>query len=136
VEATLVIVEIDGALFSTLDEFFSHFGERTSSAPCGTSLDAFNDVLRGGFGTPEGGFILRWKNHALSQVRLGYPETARVLERRLTSCHPANVPHVQQELSHAQRQEGTTVFDWLLEIIREHGPGGAEAEDNVLLELV
>ena len=37
----------------------------------GRNLDAFNDVLRGGFGTPEGGFTLRWKNHATSRRRLG-----------------------------------------------------------------
>ena len=134
-ERTLVVVQIDGASFSTLDEFFFHFGKQAGSAPWGISLDAFNDVLRGGFGTPESGFILRWKNHMLSRERLGYQETARVLERRLAYCDPANVPQVQLELSRAQRQEGPTVFAWLLEIIREHGPEGAEAEDNVLLEL-
>jgi RNAse (barnase) inhibitor barstar len=135
-EGTLAVVEIDGTLFSTLDEFFFHFGERALCTPWGTNLDAFNDVLRGGFGTPEGGFILRWKNHALSKNRLGYAETIRVLERQLISCHPENVQQVQQELSRARKREGTTVYDWLLEIIREHGPQGTESEDNVLLELV
>lgn len=131
----MVVVEIDGALFGTLEEFFAHFGEQAGSTPWGTNLDAFNDVLRGGFGTPDGGFVLRWKNHAVSQERLGYEETARVLERRLASCHFSNRPQVEQELASARNREGTTVFDWLLEIIREHGPGGREAEDLVMLEL-
>ncbi len=35
------------------------------------NLDGFNDVLRGGFGTPEGGFIIVWKNAELSKRGLG-----------------------------------------------------------------
>jgi hypothetical protein len=31
--------------------------------------------------------------------------------------------------------EGSTVFDWLIEIIRDHGPGGSESEDGVILDL-
>jgi hypothetical protein len=37
----------------------------------GRNLDAFNDILRGGFGTPEGGFILRSVNAARSRDLLG-----------------------------------------------------------------
>ena len=32
------------------------------------NLDAFNDMLRGGFGTPPGGFVLRWVNSARSRA--------------------------------------------------------------------
>ena len=28
------------------------------------------------------------------------------------------------------------LFDWLVNIIRDHGPGGREADDNVHLELL
>ncbi|MCK6557443.1 barstar family protein [Candidatus Binatia bacterium] len=129
------VVEIDGAQFSTLEEFFAHFAERAGTAGWGTNLDAFNDVLRGGFGTPDAGFILRWKNHALSRERLGYLEAARQLERRLESCHPSNRQQVADALAEVREQKGATVFEWLLEIIREHGPGGNEADDGVLLEL-
>ncbi len=129
------VIEIDGALFETLEEFFLHFGTRAGCTPWGTNLDAFNDVLRGGFGTPEGGFILRWKGHILSQKRLGHVETARVLERRLATCHPTNVPQVGLDLTSALKGEGPTVFEWLVEIIRDHGPHGSESEDGVILEL-
>jgi hypothetical protein len=40
-------------------------------------------------------------------------------------------PHLIQ----AQKGQGTTVFDWLIEIIQIHGVGGDEAEDNVKLAL-
>jgi RNAse (barnase) inhibitor barstar len=129
------VVEIDGTQFGTLEEFFAHFAERACAGGWGTNLDAFNDVLRGGFGTPDGGFVLRWKNHTLSRERLGYQETVRQLERRLASCHPSNRPQVARELADARGKNGSTVFEWLLAIIREHGPGGSEVEDGILLEL-
>ena len=129
------IVEIDGSQFATLEEFFSHFAERALTTPWGMNLDAFNDVLCGGFGTPDG-FVLRWKNHAVSRRRLGYEETVRQLERKLLRCHPANRVAVTQELEAAKHHQGPTVFEWLVEIIQVHGPGGSEAEDHVHLELV
>jgi len=111
------IVNIDGARFTSLDEFFAHFQSQALDASWGNNLDAFNDVLRGGFGTPEGGFILVWNNHLLSIERLGYAETQRVLKARLTRCHPSNVVNVQRDLLNAEQREGDTVFDWLVEII-------------------
>ncbi len=129
-------IYIDGEHFSTLDEFFRHFQEQALDGACwGSNLDSFHDVLRGGFGTPEDGFLLIWKNHLLSRSRLGYAETQRVLRRRLTTCHPANDERVQAELALAQQHQGETVFDWLVEIIRIHGPGGPEQEDGVELLL-
>ena len=129
------VVEIDGAAFGTLEEFFDHFGAVALTAPYGKNLDAFNDVLRGGFGTPEGGFRLRWLSHQTSRERLGYEETARQLELRLERCHPDNIPRVEEDLRQALSERGPTVFDWLVDIIREHGPGGCESEDGIELDL-
>ena len=128
--------EIDGARFSTLEEFCEEVSRvMIPDVYWGHNLDAFNDILRGGFGTPEEGFSLVWKNSALSRERLGYSETVRQLQIRLTRCHPTNREHVAEDLHSAMRNEGSTVFDWLIEIIRCHGPGGDEEEDNVELIL-
>jgi hypothetical protein len=92
---------LDGSAFATLEEFSEHFSERVlRDYKWRGNLDAFNDVLRGGFGTPDGGFVLVWRDHALSRSRLG-----------------------------------PTMFDLLVEIIRDHGEGGGEAEDGVELVL-
>lgn len=104
-------------------------------AAWGRNLDAFNDILRGGFGTPEGGFILRWLDSARSRADLGYPETVRWLERKLERCHPENRMRVAGELEAARPEEGATLFDMLVGIIRDHGAGGAEAEDQIELRL-
>lgn len=133
------VFEIDGTNFSTLEEFYDEF-TRVLRVDLGGSrklnnLDAFNDIVRGGFGTPEGGFTLRWKNYDISRQRLGYAETVRQLELRLQRCHPANVSAVVAELELAKSEQGETVFDWLVQIIKEHGPGGSESEDGVDLVL-
>jgi hypothetical protein len=99
------------------------------------NLDAFNDILRGGFGTPERGFVIRWQNSEVSKRKLAYPETVRQLEKRLASCHPTAREGVAKDLEAAKRLEGATVIDWLVEIIEVHCPGGLEAEDGVELIL-
>jgi RNAse (barnase) inhibitor barstar len=130
------VYEIDGRDFSTLEEFYVVISRvLIPGAEWGHNLDAFNDILRGGFGTPEGGYVLRWKNSALSRVRLGYPETARQLERSLTHCHPTNRQSVSEELAQAQRGIGPTAFDWLVRIIQIHCAGGREQKNGVELIL-
>jgi RNAse (barnase) inhibitor barstar len=136
-ETTMTEYEIDGKNFSTLEEFYDEISRvLIPGAWWGRNLDAFNDILRGGFGTPDGGFTLRWLNHDVSRQRLGYAETVRQLELRLQRCHPSNRESVAAELAQAQAHTGPTVFDWLIEIIRIHGPGGEEAEDGVDLVLL
>jgi RNAse (barnase) inhibitor barstar len=128
--------EIDGRDFATLQEFYDVISRvLIPGAEWGRNLDAFNDILRGGFGTPEGGFVLRWKNSAVSRDRLGHQETVRQLERRLSRCHPTNRRLVSEDLERARRGVGPTVFDWLVEIIQVHCVGGQEEEDGVELVL-
>ena len=131
-----MVYEIDGARIRSLEEFFDEITRVViSGSEWGRNLDAFNDVLRGGFGTPEGGFTIRWRNHAMSKERLGHAETAKQLEARLHHCHASNRKAVAEELAEARAGKGLTVFDWLVEIIRNHGHGGAAAEDGVQLIL-
>jgi RNAse (barnase) inhibitor barstar len=128
--------EIDGEDFSTLEEFYDEISRvLIPGAAWGRNLDAFDDILRGGFGTPDEGFVLRWKNHEVSRQRLAYPETVRQLENRLERCHPTNRESVRGKLDLARAGQGPTVFDWLLDTLAVHGAGGEEAEDNVRLDL-
>ena len=118
---------IDGATFSTLEGFY----DATSTVLIpgvywGRNLDAFDDILGGGFGTTEAGFVLVWKNSDLSRACLGYPETVRYLEQRVRKCHPSNVPRVREELARAKQGEGATLFDWLVQIIEDNAAWGVE----------
>lgn len=128
--------QIDGAEFETLEQFYDEVSRvLIPNVQWGRNLNAFNDILRGGFGTPDEGFRLIWLASDLSRVKLGYAETARQLEKSLETCHPTARGEVTQQLRDARSGIGPTVFDWLVEIIRFHGEGGAEAEDNVVLDL-
>ena len=112
---------LDGAEFDTLEGFYDAV-ERglLGGLSFGRNLDALNDVLRGEFGPLPREFALVWRHAELSRRRLGHGEAARQLELRLGRCHPSNVALVERDLRAARRGEGPTVFDWLVEIIREH----------------
>jgi len=131
------VFEINGNAFDSLDGFYDEVGRNVlNDGRWGRNLDAFNDVLRGGFGTPDEGFVLRWLNSEHSRSALGYPATIRYLEEKLGRCHPANVNYVRADLECARRGEGPTLFEILIEIIRTHGPGAEEEDDGVELELL
>jgi len=98
-------------------------------------LDALNDILRGGFGTPDEGFTIRVVNATAARRARGYPATIAWLEESTADCHPSNRAHLSALISEARAARGPTLFDMLVEIIRDHGPGGDESEDAVILEL-
>lgn len=127
---------IEGDRVSTLEEFYDEV-ERVliPGVAWGRNLDALSDILRGGGGTPEGGFVLVWRQSGLSRQRLGYAETVRQLELRAAHGHPSLRQALVEQLEQAKRGRGSTVFDWLVEIIQEHGPGDEEAESGVDLRL-
>jgi RNAse (barnase) inhibitor barstar len=128
--------EIDGSRFASLEEFFEEVSRVLVPGQWwGRNFDAFNDILRGGFGTPSGGFTIDWKNHVLSEQRLAYDETVRQLEIRLAVCDPESRDKVLGDLERARAREGPTVFNWLVDIIRIHCRGGQEEEDGVELLL-
>jgi RNAse (barnase) inhibitor barstar len=130
------IIEIDGSRFNTLDAFYAEISARLiPGAKWGKNFDAFNDILRGDFGTAEGGFKLRLVSVQRSRENLGYAETIRWLEKKIEQRHPDDVEFVKKEIESARRGEGPTIADIITDIIRMHGPGGDEEEDGVELEL-
>ncbi|MDJ0973509.1 MAG: barstar family protein [Planctomycetota bacterium] len=92
---------LEGSRMPTLDAFYDEV-ERVliPGRTMGRNLDAFNDILRGGFGTPDDGFVL-----------------------------------VLRDADELRANLGDTMFDAIVEIIQNHGPEGAESQDNVLLQL-
>jgi RNAse (barnase) inhibitor barstar len=122
---------IDGAHFHDLDSFFDEIDrELMGGESWGRNLDAFNDILHGDMGrvpSPDEEFTLVWRNSAVSQRGLGYEETARRLRSDLDQVHPTNRAAWELRAAAAERGEGETLFDTLVEIIRDH--------ENVILRL-
>jgi hypothetical protein len=129
------VLVIDGSRFDDFTGFAREFTRLLDDYEWRGNLNAFNDILRGGFGTPEGVWILRWLNSERSKSMLGHEARAQQLEELGPNVHPTNKVEFHEELAMARRHEGPTLFDLIVEIIRTHGPGGSEAEDGVVLEL-
>jgi hypothetical protein len=130
------ICELDGGAFANWEEFTAHFSRRVLGGHVWAgNLDALNDILRGGFGTPEGGFTIRFLNSATAKQVLGHEAMARWLEDHLQTAHPTNREQLMARLAEALRGSGPTLFDEVVDIIRDHGPGGQQAEDAVFIEL-
>lgn len=114
---------IDGNNFSSYEEFFHEITKVLVPGAIDRwirNLDALNDYLYRGDDKPEGSFILVWKNSALSKTRLGYSETIRWLEGHLKICHPCNIPIIQERIALTGQNQGTTFFDEIIDVVREH----------------
>ena len=115
---------IDGGHFEDLDGFYAEVSkELLDGAYWGRNLDAFDDILYGDMGQVPGGDIeitFVWRNSARSRRDLGAAETARWLRAGLDRIHPSGRSEWERRLAAAERQEGETLFDTLVEIIRSH----------------
>ena len=117
-------VIIDGMAFSNLSEFYDEIEAKLTrdlNWRIGRNLNAFNDVLRGGFGVgaDDDQLTIIWVNSEKSRSDLGFDETVKYLKANLLTCHPTNVSKVEQEIALAEDQKGYTLFDTIISII--HG---------------
>jgi RNAse (barnase) inhibitor barstar len=115
----------DGNNFVTLTDFYYEVEKiltKDLDWKIGGNLDAFNDILRGGFGAfeYEEPIDIIWGHSDKSKSDLGYSETIKWLERKLKQCHPSNIPSIKEELIKANNRQGQTLFDIIIEIIKDH----------------
>ncbi len=124
---------LDGARVDGLEAFWDEVTRSLRVGPWGRNLDALEDVLRGGFGTPPEGFVWKWTGAARLQQALGPKETERWLVARRSSTHPSNWPALDARLTKVRAGEGETLFDELVSVVR-----GAAGPDMALrrVELV
>ena len=116
-------IVIDGHNFKTLAEFYDEIENKLTKGldwRIGRNLNAFNDVLTGGFGIHdyEERITLVWKNSEKSKKDLGQSETIKYIEEKLKSCHPTNVPSVTEDLEMARGGQGPMLFDLIVETIK------------------
>lgn len=114
---------IDGNNFTDLRGFCDEIHEKLCpSIPFNGHFDAFNDILRGGFG-PYGydePINLVWKYSAKSAKDLGYEATISHHKEWVKRVHPSGIEKVNQKLEDARHNNGETLFDIYVGIIREH----------------
>ena len=115
---------IDGNKFSNEAEFYTEIDKLLTKDldwQPGHGLDAFNDLLRGGFGVHEYGEELHitWINAAKSKTDFGYDATVKHWEQVMKICHPDNREHVRELLQSAKDHTGDTLFDIIVDIIQD-----------------
>lgn len=128
----MITVVLDGNAFDSLDSFFDEVERKLTRGldfEFGRNLNAFVDVLRGGFGVHdyEEPLKLIWLNSEKSRMDLGWDETVRSWELALADCNPVNRDYFLKKLDAAKRKEGTTLFEDIVGMIR--------GEEHVKLEL-
>ena len=113
---------INGNEFNNMDEFYKMVDKTFSDGdePC-RNLDAFIDYLRGGFGKHKYNEPIKitWINSKKSRNDLGYQETINVLKKRLSKCHPSNRDNIQKKIELAEKNEGQTIFDEIIQCIND-----------------
>jgi RNAse (barnase) inhibitor barstar len=112
---------LDGRRTTTLEAFYAEVGQvLLAGQPWGENLDALQGILSGDYGQVPDTFRLIWCNTIVAQNALGYPHTINQLIKRLRDCHPTVLIKTAWALRAALREQGPTVYDWLVELISEH----------------
>ena len=128
---------IDGNDFNDIEGFYSIIDRLFTKGldwKTGHNLNAFNDILRGGFGVHDYGEPIKiiWKNFALSRKTLGYEETVKNYEKWLPRCHPTGVESMKARLADARNETGETLLDIIVDIILDTDDSGHDC----ILEII
>jgi RNAse (barnase) inhibitor barstar len=115
-------IEIDGNNFSNLAEFYDEIELKLTSGlnwKIGRNLNAFDDVLDGGFGVHElnENLELIWLNSEKSKSDLGWNETILFISEKLKNCHPTNKLDVELDLEKAKSKKGQTLYEIITDLI-------------------
>jgi len=116
---------IDGNNFSNLDEFYDEIERKFTKDlgyNTGHNLDAFNDILLGGFNVYEyeEPVIIKWVNSKKSREDLGYVLTISELKKSLDKCHPSHIASINKRIEDLKLNNGVTLFDDIIDIIKSH----------------
>lgn len=88
----------------------------------GESLDAFNDLLYGGFGILKdlSNIQLIWNSSKTCSQTLGYDTTKVYYLKKIEPGSPFNRAYHEQKLTELEAGNGRTYFQIILNIISEH----------------
>lgn len=112
---------LDGRRTTTLETFYKEIGQvLLDGQPWCESLDDLDQILAGNYGLLPRSFRLVWCYVEVARTGLGYAETVNQLTQRLRDCHPTVLIKTAWALRSALREQGATVYDWIVELIRKH----------------
>ena len=88
----------------------------------GESLDALDDMLRGGYGAIRGHEPVRlvWQDIEIARSSLGLAATCAFLQAKLERPGQYNTARIDRQLSALKAGKGQTYFETILAIIADH----------------
>ena len=88
----------------------------------GQSLDAFNDLLYGGFGAIQAGQTneIIWMDSKKSMSALGYQTTLHYYQEKLRPGSPFNKTLFMEKIEELKAGKGKTYYEIIKEIIADH----------------
>jgi len=106
------------SFYSEINRVFMH----NENWKIGESLDAFDDLLYGGFGAINNSQTVKiiWTDIALSRKALGYETTKTYYLNKLQPGSPFNKQHFTAKLKELEAGGGETYFDVVIKILSEH----------------
>lgn len=118
-------ITIDGSKIHDIPSFYEEINRvfmGDEDWKIGQSLDAFNDLLYGGFGRIGGDEEIRlvWICFEKNRNDLGLELTKAYYQDKLENPSIFNVDFVQEKLTELAKGTGKTYFEIILEIISEH----------------
>ncbi len=118
-------IEIDGTAINDIASFYEEINRVFmvgESWQIGQSLDAFNDLLFGGYGALQGAqsVDLVWHHMAHSRSALGYQTTRDYYLEKLKPDSPYNKNLFADKLLALESGQGETYFDTILAVLAEH----------------
>jgi RNAse (barnase) inhibitor barstar len=118
-------VSIEGSNIHDIASFYEEINRvfmRNEDWKLGNSLDAFNDLLYGGFGVLDQNTEtdIIWNDMHISREALGYEATKHFYTQKLAPDSPYNKSYHQKKLKELESGTGQTYFDIVLKIIADH----------------
>lgn len=122
---------IDGAEVHGIADLYEQFNRELMADQdwrLGSSLDGFNDILHRVESEIRAGepATFLWTDHAHSRDALGFDETQRWLQNKLSRPNSFNQQHIQSDLDKLRSGLGKTYFEIILEIFADHPLIGLE----------
>ena len=118
-------IEIEGNAINDIASFYEEINRvlmKGESWLIGHSLDAFDDLLYGGYGALQGAqsVELVWYHMDHSRKALGYQATRAYYLDKLRPNSPYNKKLFAEKLSALESGRGETYFETILSIIADH----------------
>jgi len=118
-------IEIDGNAINDIASFYEEINRvfmGGESWVMANSLDAFDDVLYGGYGVLQGtqSVVLVWHHIDHSRKALGYQTTRAYYLSKLRPGSSFNKKLFEEKLDALESGRGETYFDTIMSIIAEH----------------